>query len=161
MVWNIELAQLMEDLIGDLVAVPQPIEVKLYGDNPAQMDAAAKKVAAQIGKINGVVGVRDGINPAGDALEVQVDPVKAALAGVDPQSVADQVPWGWPARSRRNCRRVRRWWVCASGYRLRHVRKLNRSPRCRSVIPVVMSSRCRGLRPCVSSTDNHRSPAKT
>ena len=88
---DIELAQLMEDLIGDLVAVPQPIEVKLYGDNPEQMDQAAKKVAAQIGKINGVVGVRNGINPAGDALEVKVDPVKAALAGVDPQSVADQV----------------------------------------------------------------------
>src|SRR2546430_12930759 len=27
---EIELAQLMEDLIGDLTAVPQPIEIKLY-----------------------------------------------------------------------------------------------------------------------------------
>ncbi|HXS72752.1 MAG TPA: efflux RND transporter permease subunit [Rhodanobacteraceae bacterium] len=88
---DIDLAQLMEDLIGDLTSVPQPIEVKLYGDNPGVLDATAKKVAAQIGKIDGVVGVLDGINPAGDALQVQVDPVKAALAGVDPQSVADQV----------------------------------------------------------------------
>ncbi|HJV35441.1 efflux RND transporter permease subunit, partial [Geomonas sp.] len=30
---QIELAQLMEDLIGDLTAVPQPIEVKLFGDD--------------------------------------------------------------------------------------------------------------------------------
>src|SRR5690349_4598957 len=29
---QIELAQLMEDLIGDLTAVPQPIEIKLYSD---------------------------------------------------------------------------------------------------------------------------------
>lgn len=88
---DIELSQLMEDLIGDLVAVPQPIEIQLYSDNPQQLDATARKVAAAIGKINGVVGVRDGINPAGDALTVQVDPARAALQGLDPVSVTDQV----------------------------------------------------------------------
>jgi CzcA family heavy metal efflux pump len=88
---DIDLAQLMEDLIGDLVAVPQPIEVQLYGEDPGQLDATAGKVAAAIGKINGVVGVLDGINPAGDALTVQVDPAKAALQGLDPTAVTDQV----------------------------------------------------------------------
>ena len=88
---DIDLAQLMEDLIGDLVAVPQPIEVQLYGDDPDQLEATATKVAAAIGKINGVVGVLDGINPAGDALTVQVDPAKAALQGLDPTAVTDQV----------------------------------------------------------------------
>jgi len=71
--------------------VPQPIEVKLFSDDVTQLDATARKVAAQLAKIPGVVGVRNGINPAGDALEVHVDPVKAALLGLDPKSVADQV----------------------------------------------------------------------
>jgi CzcA family heavy metal efflux pump len=88
---DIELSQLMEDLIGDLVAVPQPIEIQLYSDNPQQLDATASKVADAIGKINGVVGVRNGINPAGDALTVQVDPTRAALQGLDPLNVTDQV----------------------------------------------------------------------
>ena len=88
---SIEMSQLMEDVIGDLISVPEPIEVKLYGDDPAQLDSAARRIAPMIGKVGGVVDVRDGINPAGDALQVQVDPVKAALSGVDPQSVADQV----------------------------------------------------------------------
>ncbi|MGB5937854.1 MAG: efflux RND transporter permease subunit [Rhodanobacter sp.] len=88
---EIELSQLMEDLIGDLVAVPQPIEIQLYGDDPTQLSATAGKVAAAVGRIGGVVGVRNGINPAGDALTVQVDPAKAALEGLDPASVADQV----------------------------------------------------------------------
>ncbi len=30
---EIEMAQLMEDLIGDLTAVPQPIEIKIFSDN--------------------------------------------------------------------------------------------------------------------------------
>jgi CzcA family heavy metal efflux pump len=88
---DIDLAQLMEDLIGDLVAVPQPIEVQLYGDDPQQLNTTAARVAAAIGRITGVVGVLDGINPAGDALTVQVDPVRAALQGLDPTAVTDQV----------------------------------------------------------------------
>ncbi|RCS28628.1 AcrB/AcrD/AcrF family protein [Rhodanobacter denitrificans] len=88
---DIELSQLMEDLIGDLVAVPQPIEIQLYSDDPVELNAAAGKVADAIGKVAGVVDVRNGINPAGDALTVQVDPAKAALEGLDPASVTDQV----------------------------------------------------------------------
>ncbi|MEW5313042.1 MAG: hypothetical protein WDW38_004636 [Sanguina aurantia] len=58
----------MEDLIGDLTAVPQPIEIKLYGTNPTQLDAQADKVARAIGGINGVVEIKSGVQLAGDAL---------------------------------------------------------------------------------------------
>ncbi|WP_196486966.1 efflux RND transporter permease subunit, partial [Burkholderia vietnamiensis] len=65
---SIELAQLMEDLIGDLTAVPQPVQIKIYSDDPHVLDSTARRVAARIGKIQGIVDVDDGINPAGDAL---------------------------------------------------------------------------------------------
>ena len=84
---NVEMAQLMEDLIGDLTAVPQPIEVKLFGDQPDVLLAAAEKVASAVGKITGIVEVRNGINPAGDALDIRIDRVKAAFEGVDPAEV--------------------------------------------------------------------------
>jgi CzcA family heavy metal efflux pump len=88
---KIELAQLMEDLIGDLVAVPQPIEIKLYADDESLLETTARKVAGVIGKVRGVVDVKDGIVPAGDALEVRVDPIKAGLEGMDPAGVTQQV----------------------------------------------------------------------
>ncbi|MBS0383698.1 MAG: efflux RND transporter permease subunit [Proteobacteria bacterium] len=88
---DVDVSQLLEDMIGDLTAVPQPIAVKLFSDNVDELDATAKKVAAQLGGIHGVVSVRDGINPAGDALEVVVDPARAALLGLDPKNVASQV----------------------------------------------------------------------
>jgi len=81
----------MEDMIGDLTATPQPVEVKLYADDDALLNATAPKVAAAIGKVPGVVDVFDGVVLAGDALDVQVDPHKAALAGVDPGSVTQQL----------------------------------------------------------------------
>jgi len=84
---DIELAQLMEDVIGDLTSVPQPIEVKLFSDNPDELQSAAKKVVTEINKVPGVVDTRDGINPAGDALEIRVDRIKAALEGMNPDSI--------------------------------------------------------------------------
>jgi CzcA family heavy metal efflux pump len=88
---NVEMAQLMEDLIGDLTAVPQPIEVKLFGDQSNVLLATAEKVAGAVGKIGGVVEVRNGINPAGDALDIRIDRVKAAFEGVDPAEVTRMV----------------------------------------------------------------------
>lgn len=88
---QIETAQLMEDLIGDLTAVPQPIEVKLFGDDQAQLAEAAQKVAESLGTIQGVVEVNDGLRVAGDAITIAVDRAAAALAGLDAATVASQV----------------------------------------------------------------------
>src|SRR5437764_7897752 len=84
---QIELLQLMEDLIGDLTSVPQPIEIKLYSDDEATLHTVAPKVADTISKVKGVVEVKPGIIPAGDALNIQVDRVKVALEGMDPDAV--------------------------------------------------------------------------
>ncbi len=88
---EVEVAQLMEDLIGDLTAVPQPIEVKLFSSDPSVLEAQAQKVAKTISAISGVVEVKDGVQLAGDAIDVQVDPVRAAMEGVTPAEVQTQL----------------------------------------------------------------------
>ena len=88
---EIDLVLLMEDLIGDLTAVPQPIEVKLYSDNFSELMKVAPKVAGAIKGISGVVDVKDGIVLAGDALAIRVNRKKAALEGVDPANVTGQL----------------------------------------------------------------------
>jgi multidrug efflux pump subunit AcrB len=84
---QIEMAQLMEDLIGDLTAVPQPIEIKIYSDNGDLLGSLGPKVAEAITQVPGVVEVKNGVVLAGDALNIKVDRVKASLEGVDPESV--------------------------------------------------------------------------
>ncbi len=88
---DIDMSQLMEDMIGDLTAVPQPIEVKLYAENGALLDRAAASVVRTLGKINGVVDVTNGIVLAGDALAIRVDRAKAGLEGMDPDEVTSAV----------------------------------------------------------------------
>ena len=84
---QIEMARLMEDLIGDLTAVPQPVEIKLFSDNGEQLRELAPKVAEAIGQIDGVVDVNDGVVLAGDALEIHVDREQAALEGMAADSI--------------------------------------------------------------------------
>ncbi len=88
---EVEMALLMEDIIGDLTAVPQPIEIKLYSDNDADLMSVAPKVAKAIGDIHGVVDVKDGIVFAGDAVNIIIDRDKAALEGIDPDFVTQQL----------------------------------------------------------------------
>ena len=88
---EIETAQLMEDLIGDLTAVPQPVEVKLFGDDPKMLADAAKRVGEGIGKVSGVVEVVDGLRVAGDALTIKVNPAAAQQQGLDPDAISTQV----------------------------------------------------------------------
>ena len=88
---QVEPIQLMEDLIGDLTAVPQPIEVKLFGSNAAELEQAAKTVGGALGKVQGVVEVVDGLRVAGDAIAVHVDPGAAAQQGLDADAVASQI----------------------------------------------------------------------
>src|SRR5213082_550140 len=84
---QVELLQLMEDLIGDLTSVPQPIEIKLYSDDEQLLRTLPPRVADTISKVRGVVEVKNGIVPAGDALNIQVDRVRAGLEGMDPEAV--------------------------------------------------------------------------
>lgn len=87
---QVDTAQPMEDLIGDLTGVPQPIEIKIYGSSTAQLVPVAQKVAAAIGKVGGVIEVHDGVRLAGDGIDISVDPVRAAAEGMDPAGVSQQ-----------------------------------------------------------------------
>ena len=88
---QVEVAQLMEDLIGDLTAVPQPIEVKLFAADPSILTDQARKVAGAIDKVAGVVEVKDGVQLAGDAIDVRIDPVRAGFEGVTPADVQNAI----------------------------------------------------------------------
>jgi len=77
-------------MIGDLTGEPEPVQVKLFSQNPAELESWAPKVADAIRKIDGVVDVLDGIENtiSGPAVTFQVDPATASRAGFTPEEVA-------------------------------------------------------------------------
>jgi CzcA family heavy metal efflux pump len=87
---KIEFVQLLQDMIGDLQGEREPIQIKLFSDNPREAETWAPKIADAIKKIDGVVDVLDGIENtiSGPALSFQVEPAVAARAGFTPEEVA-------------------------------------------------------------------------
>jgi multidrug efflux pump subunit AcrB len=88
-----EFVQLLQDMIGDLVGEREPIQIKLFSQNPGEAERWAPKVGDAIKKIDGVVDVLNGIENAisGPALSFQIDPATAARAGFTPEEIATDV----------------------------------------------------------------------
>ena len=87
---DIDLIQVLQDMIGDLTSAPQPIEIKLFSQDPKLLEEWAPKVGEAIGKIPGVVDLLNGIDNtiSGPAVTFQVDPSVAARAGFTAEEVA-------------------------------------------------------------------------
>jgi CzcA family heavy metal efflux pump len=87
---DIEFVQLLQDMIGDLQGEREPIQIKLFSQNPADAEEWAPKIAEAIKKIAGVVDVLDGVENtiSGPSLSFQIDPAVASRAGFTPEEVA-------------------------------------------------------------------------
>jgi len=87
---KVEFVQVLQDMIGDLTSAPEPIQIKLFSQDPKQLGEWAPKVAEAIGKIEGVVDILNGIENtiSGPAVTFQVDPSVAARAGFTAEEVA-------------------------------------------------------------------------
>lgn len=85
-----DFIQVLQDLIGDLAGAPAPVEVKLFGEDQAQLEATAKAVAEKLEKLKGAVDVQTGVIESGPELVAHVDPVRAGRAGLTTDNVADQ-----------------------------------------------------------------------
>jgi multidrug efflux pump subunit AcrB len=97
-----EFIQLLQDVIGDLTSSPEPIQIKLFSENPELLAQWAPKVGDRIKTIPGVTDVKNGIENtiSGPALIMNVDQIVAARAGFTPQEVeldASAILQGEPA----------------------------------------------------------------
>lgn len=86
-VLQIEFAHILEDLIADLVAAPQPIEIKVFHPRDATYKEVAARIAAWLPQVRGVVDVVNRTVIIGPARNFRVNPEKAALAGFSVQDV--------------------------------------------------------------------------
>ena len=89
---RVEFVQVLQDMIGDLTSAPEPIEIKLFSQDGALLEAWAPRVGEALKKLEkqGVVDVLNGIENtiSGPAVNFQVDPAVAARAGFTPEEVA-------------------------------------------------------------------------
>jgi CzcA family heavy metal efflux pump len=88
---EVEFAQLMGDLIGDLTAVPQPIEIKVFGNDYSQIHDVSQKVVQEIEKVRGVVDIYNGVTIAGSSIFIKVDKLKAGMFGLSAETIQQEL----------------------------------------------------------------------
>ena len=83
-----DFGQLIEDDIGDLTGgVPQPIAIKIFGEDQAVLQQKARLAADVLRGVKGVDDVFDGIVIAGPPLNVRVQPAEAARQGLTTEDI--------------------------------------------------------------------------
>jgi multidrug efflux pump subunit AcrB len=87
---RIEFGQLVEDVIGDLIAVPQPIEIKLFGEDRVILQQRAREVASLLKDIPGMVDINPGVTVSGPNLAIVPGPEGRRL-GLDAEALARAV----------------------------------------------------------------------
>jgi CzcA family heavy metal efflux pump len=89
---RIEFGQLLEDNIGDLAGgVPQPIDVRIYGDDQTLLREKATSVARILRGISGITDVFDGITISGPKLVVRARPDAVARFGMTAEALHAEV----------------------------------------------------------------------
>ena len=91
---DIEFVQLLQDMLGDLEGNPEPIEVKIFGSDPAVLAELADPVEEMLNKVRGVVDVV-GVQKGNPEVTWTVDPAAAERYGLTVAQVSDQLAGNW------------------------------------------------------------------
>jgi multidrug efflux pump subunit AcrB len=88
---EIDFGQVIGDMLGDLMASVQPIEIKIFGSDQTILNVLAKQVAGEVENIEGIEDIFDGIIIAGPSIEIIPDQQKLAQFNIPPVSFQFQL----------------------------------------------------------------------
>lgn len=91
---DVEFVQLLQDMLGDLEGNAEPIEVKIFGDDPNRLAELAEPVEAMMGKVAGIVDVV-GVQQGNPEVTWNVDPIAAGRYGLTVEQVSNQMAGSW------------------------------------------------------------------
>ena len=88
---EIEFGQRIADLLGDLIGRPQPVVIKIFGDDQSKLQELALRVQENLNKIDGVADVMNGIIYDGPSVTIVPDQEKLAQFKITPVDFQTQL----------------------------------------------------------------------
>lgn len=90
---DVEFTQILQDMLGDLEGSPEPVELKIFGNDMDTLQKVADEVGPKLVKIPGVVDFK-GLQKGNPEIVFHVDPALAGRAGLTADQVTQQVGAG-------------------------------------------------------------------
>jgi multidrug efflux pump subunit AcrB len=84
---RVEFVQILQDMIGDLSGIPNPVEVKLFGAEQAALERTSPVANRLLAKVEGIVDTFDGITQLGPTYRIEVDERRAKMVGLSAAAV--------------------------------------------------------------------------
>ena len=88
---RIDFGQVIGDMLGDLMSSVSPIEVKVFGNNQAELQKIAKQVAHIVEKTPGTADVFDGVVYAGPSISITPNYSQLLQYGITPANLQFQL----------------------------------------------------------------------
>jgi len=104
---DVEFTQILQDMIGDLEGSPEPVEIKLFGNDMPTLEQLAEEIQPRLEKIKGLVDFV-GITKGNPEIVFHVNPDLSGRAGLTPDQVSAQVSAGLLGISETQLRRADR-----------------------------------------------------
>jgi len=88
---RIDFGQVIGDMLGDLMASIQPVEIKIFGDNQEKLHELSTQAAEIVGSVEGTADAFNGVVIAGPSVSIQPNYSKLAQYGITPANLQYQL----------------------------------------------------------------------
>lgn len=88
---RIDFGQVITDMLGDLMASVQPIELKVFGSDQSKLNDLSNKITDIIAKVPGTADAFNGIVVAGPSIEISPDQTRLAQFHLSPAVFQQQL----------------------------------------------------------------------
>lgn len=90
-VMNVSFGQRIQDLLGNLMSTPSPVEIKVFGSDQHELERLGHRVDSVLHRVPGLVDINNGMITAGPAFVYHPDEVKLARYGISLTDFQQQV----------------------------------------------------------------------
>jgi len=85
-----EFHPILEDQLNDMAGVSNPIEIRVFGEDPKILGELAERVKEKLEKVKGLVDVSVSSQEGAPELHIKPDPWKCARLDLSPAAIAEQ-----------------------------------------------------------------------
>ena len=90
---EVEFSQILQDMLGDLEGTPQPVEVKIFGDDINELEKLSDEIGPKLQAVKGLVDFKS-VTKGNPEIVFDVDTASAGRLGMTPADIATQVSNG-------------------------------------------------------------------
>jgi CzcA family heavy metal efflux pump len=90
---EVEFSQILQDMLGDLQGTPEPVEVKIFGDDVGELQSLAQEIGPKLQAVPGLTDFKS-IQKGNPEIVFHIDPGAAGRLGMTPEQVSQQMSAG-------------------------------------------------------------------